>query len=166
MAHSRSLRVLGQSLEVTKVAAFELEKDGQYYVLRTDSLSQTDEWILRNALSEDGFTGQSEQRGRVDRGWRFSPRAIARLDAEGRKKRQNSAFPHRQESTKLSQLLRTLGDHLDKMDVSTFHISWMTDAVSVEYLERGGQRDHRTFTREKLQQLGFHTRFRRSSGAS
>jgi hypothetical protein len=166
MAHSRSLRVIGQSLEVTKVAAFELEKDGHYYVVRSDSLSQTDEWILRNALSEDGFTEQSEQRGAVDRGWRFSPRAIARLEAEGRKKRQNLALPHRQESTKLSQLLRTLGDHLDKMDVSTFHISWMPDAVSVEYLERGGQRDGRTFTREKLQQLGFHTRFRRSSGAS
>jgi len=158
--------VIGQSLEVTRVAAFELEKDGQHYVLRTDSLSQTDEWILRNALSEYGFTERREQRAEVDRGLRFSPLAIARLDAEGRKKRNNLALPHRQESTKLSQLLRTLGDHLDKVGVSTFHISWMPDAVSVEYLERGGQRDRRTFTREKLQQLGFHTRFRRSSGAS
>jgi hypothetical protein len=51
------------------------------------------------------------------------------------------------------------------MDVRAFHISWMPDAVSVDYQERGGQSDRRTFTREKLQQLGFHTRFRRSSRA-
>jgi hypothetical protein len=163
MAHSRSLRVLGQSLELTRVVAFEMEKDGHYYVVRPGSLSQTDEWILRNAISEDGFTERTEQRPPVDRGLRFSPRAIARLDAEAQKKRQNQALPHRMESTKLSQLLRTLGDHLDKMDISIFHISWMPDAVSVDYLERGGQSDRRTFTREKLQQLGFHTRFRRSS---
>jgi hypothetical protein len=157
--------VIGQSLEVTRVAAFELERDGSYYVVRSDSLSQTDEWILRNAVSEDDFSERSGQRGAVGRGLRFSPRAIARLEAEGQKRRQNLALPHMQESTKLSQLLRTLGDHLDKMDVGVFQISWMPDAVSVDYQERGGQSDRRTFTREKLQQLGFHTRFRRSSRA-
>jgi hypothetical protein len=163
MAHAKSLRVIGQSLEVAKVAAFELENNGQYYDVRSDSLTQTGEWILRNALSENDFSRQSGRESTVKRSLRFSPRDISRLDAQGQKKRRNHSLSRMQESSKLSQLLRALGDHLDRTEVSVFHISWMPDSISVDYKGPGGQSDCRTFTPEKLQQLGSHTRFRRSS---
>jgi hypothetical protein len=165
MVHAKSLRVIGQSLEVARLAAFELEKDGQYYVVRSDSLTQTREWILQNALSENEFSERPTRQPTVKRSLGFSPRDISRLDAEGQKRRRNQSSSHMQESSKLSQLLRTLGDHLDRTGVSAFHISWLPDSVSVDYQRPDGESDLRRFTPEKLQQLGLHTRFRRSSRA-
>jgi hypothetical protein len=62
MNYAKSLRVIGQSLEVARVTTFELEKDGQDYLVRSDSLSETSEWILRNAVGESNFTEQSSRR--------------------------------------------------------------------------------------------------------
>lgn len=162
MTYANSLRVIGQLLEVVRVAAFELEKNGQYYVVRSDSLTRTGEWILRNALSESDISEQNGRRSTIDRSLRFSPPDISRLDAQGQRQRRNDSSSQMQNPSKLSQLLRSLGDHLDRTAVSTFHISWMPDAVSVDYQGLYGQSDCRTFTSEKLQQLGLHTRFRRS----
>ena len=162
MAHAKSLRVIGQSLEIAWAAAFELENDGQSYVVRSDSLTQTGEWILQNALSENKFSERRTRSPTVKRSLRFSPPDISRLDAKGQKRRRNQTSS-RMESSKLSQLLRTLGDHLDRTGVSAFHIFWSPDSIFVDYQRPDGESDSRTFTPEKLQQLGLHTRFRRSS---
>ena len=167
MTYAKSLRVIGQSLEVARVTTFELEKDGQDYLVRSDSLTQTGEWILRHAISEYEFTEQSGRRSTGNRPLRFTPIDISRLDSQGQKQRQTRSSSPTQGSSKLSQLLRSLGDHLDRTEVVAFHISWMADSVSVDSQEAGGQSECRTFTAEKLQQLGSHSRFRRSSaGAS
>jgi len=54
---------------------------------------------------------------------------------------------------------------LIETEVNAFHVSWKGDSVCVDYQEADGNglTDSRTFTLEKLQQLGLHTRFRRSS---
>jgi hypothetical protein len=41
MNHAKSLRVIGQSLEVAKLRVFELQTDGSNYILSSDSLSRT-----------------------------------------------------------------------------------------------------------------------------
>ena len=71
MAHAKSLRVIGQALEVAKVATFELENDGQSYDVRSDSLTQTGEWILQNALSENKFSERRTRSPTVKRSLRF-----------------------------------------------------------------------------------------------
>jgi hypothetical protein len=162
MAYAKALRVIGQSLEVARVTTFELDKDGQDYLVRSDSLTQTGDWILRNAISESDFTEQSGRRSTV-RSLRFTPVDISRLDFHRQKQRRTHSSSQTQGSSKLSQLLRSLGDHLDRTEVSSFHILWTPDSVSVDYQESDGQSDSRTFTAEKLQQLGLHSRFRRSS---
>jgi hypothetical protein len=58
MTYAKSLRVIGQSLEVARVTTFELEKDSQDYLVRSDSLTQTGDWILRNAIGESNFTAE------------------------------------------------------------------------------------------------------------
>jgi hypothetical protein len=150
--------VIGQSLEAAKLASFELDKHGPDYVLRGQALTRQDEWILRHALNQDEF--QVTENGRV---LSFSARDLARLDEEAQKRRRDHSAAPGQESSRLSQLLRTVGDHLDRMNVTSFHIVSTADAITVNYQQAGGQQDSRTFTREKLQQLGFHTRFRRAS---
>ena len=162
MAHAKSLRVIGQSLEVAKLPAFELEMDGSNYVVTSDSLTKTGEWILRHALSANDISEQSPRQSTVTRSIPFSPADIARLDYQAEKRR-NDSSPHTQAYGRLSQLLRALGDHLDRTQVSAFHISWTSDSVSVDFQSMDGQSDSRTFTTEKLQQLGSHFRFRRST---
>jgi hypothetical protein len=162
MVHAKSLRVIGQSLEAARVDSFEVEKYEEYYVMWTSSVNEAGEWILRNALNPH-VSAQSSRESTTKRTFCFRPADITRLDAQSQKKRTNHSSSQTQVSKLLSQLLRTLGDHLDRTDVRTFHISWTPDSVCIDYQGADEQRDRRTFTREKLQQLSLHTRFRRSS---
>jgi hypothetical protein len=163
MVHAQSLRVIGQSLEAAGVTTFELEKHGQYYVAWSDSLAKTDEWILRDGLTKD-VLGAGAREAKADYSLCFTRFDISRLDAQSRKNRRNHFSSNTQRSSKLSQLLRTLGDQLDKMEVSAFHISWTSDSVSIVTLPVGNMIiDRKTTTAEKLQQLCFHRRLRRTS---
>ena len=164
MAYAKSLRVIGQSLEVARVTTFELEKDGQDYLVQSDSLTRTGEWILRQAIGERDLIAQSSVT--VNRPLRFTPVVISQLDSYGRKQRRNHASPQTQGSNKLSQLLRSLGDHIERTEIGAFHVSWTPHSVSINYKKPDGKTDSRTFTPEKLQQLGLHIRFRRSSRSS
>ena len=164
MVHSKYLRVIGQSLEAAKIPSFELEADGPNYVVKCDSLTQTGEWVLRHALSCDDFPEQTTRQLTVNRSVRFRPSDISRLDEQAQLQwRRNSPQP--EAYGKLSQLLRTLGDHLDRMNACAFQICWGSDSVSVYFQFLDGQCDTRTFTVEKLRQLGSSSRFLRSSRA-
>jgi hypothetical protein len=163
MVYAKSLRVIGQSLEAARVTTFELEKYGNYYVVWIDCLTEADEWILNNALYNHDFPVQVTRQSIANRSFCFGATDITRLDAQSQKKRRNHTSSHMQASKLLSQLLRTLGDHLDRTEVRTFHISWTPDSISIDYQTPDGQRDSRLFTPEKLQGLSLHTRFRRSS---
>jgi hypothetical protein len=164
MSYAKSLRVIGQSLEVAKLRVFELHTDGPNYILSSDSLSRTGEWILRHALGRDDLSDQRAPQSTVSRVVSFGQSDISRLDDQAQKLRRNDSSPHTETYSRLSQLLRTLGDHLDRTQVGAFHISWTADSVSVDFQSLDGQSDSRRFTTEKLQQLGSHSRFRRSSG--
>lgn len=164
-AHAKSLRVIGQSLELAGITAFDIENDGESYVLRSEPLTQTEAWILRNSLGDSPILRRSGQQQPVRFPLRFSPADISRLDAQAQKKRGESG-PLAHGSVKLSQLLRTLGDHLDRTEVNAFHISWLPDSISVDYQVGRTQKDSRTFTAEKLHQLGSHLRFRRANPRS
>ena len=168
MQHSKFLRIIGQSLEILHIENFELGKDGNAYVVRSKSLTSTSQWILRNSLIENVLDASgSDQRvirSIVGDGWlRYDPLDLLRLDAQAQKKRRGHAFAQVRGGSKLSQLLRTLGDHLDRIEVSAFDISWASDSVSVSYQTSDGRREPRNFSIEKLHQLGLHMRFRRST---
>ena len=163
MIHAKSLRVIGQSLEAARVETFEVEKYDEYYVMWTTAVNEAGEWILRNALNNPHVFAQSSRESTTNRTFCFRPADVTRLDAQSQKKRTNHSSSQTQASKLLSQRLRALGDHLDRTEVRAFHISWTPDSVCIDYEGTDGQRDRRTFTHEKLQQLSLHTRFRRSS---
>jgi hypothetical protein len=158
MGHAKSLRVIGQSLGVAKVQVFELETDGPNYIVKTNFLTKAGEWILRYAL---GVQDTSEQTSStVRRSARFTPADISRLDDQAQKQRTvtsaDKPMPGR-----LSQVMRSVGDHLDGIEASAFSMSWTYDSVFVDYHSAEGQSETRTFTTEKLEQLGSRSRFRR-----
>jgi hypothetical protein len=163
MLHSKHLRAIGQSLDVLRVQAFKLEKEGDSYIVRSESLTATRQWILRNNLvgnvsNSPGADQKSTQLTEGD-GWLcYGPLDIALLDAQGREKRNNHGFEQTPEVDKLAQLLRTLGEHLDRKEATAFKISWAPDSVSVDYQTPDGVCERKDFTVEKLHQLARQSR--------
>jgi hypothetical protein len=130
MTHAKSLRVIGQCLEVARLAEFELETDGENYIVESDFLTKTGEWILRHALRPDELSGESPSPSAIDRVVRFTPVDVSRLDAQAQRQRRINASPDTQAYRKLCQLLRTLGAHLDRTAANTFRISWTPASIA------------------------------------
>jgi hypothetical protein len=171
MLHAKSLRAIGQSLAMIRLQAFSLEKKGDFYIIRSESLTETHEWILRNDLAEkNGHSPVPDQRSTqlsVGDGWFcYGPLDIARLNAREAKQADNHDFKQTREADKLAQLLRILGEHLDSKSATAFKISWAPDSVSVEYQTSNGVRERKDFTIEKLHQLALCSRFRRANGSA
>jgi hypothetical protein len=150
------------------VDAFEVENHGESYLVRSQAITPTCHWIITNSLvdtAEDPTAGGKISALQGGEGWlRYEPPVIARLDAQGRKKRRSHVSTQSQSTNKPSQRLRTLGAHLDRIQATTFTISWEHPyAVTVDYQSSDGQEEQRTFSFEKLDELGFHMRIRRSS---
>lgn len=161
MAHAGSLRVIGQSLEVAKVTAFDLDTDGPNYVVSSDSLTDTGEWILRHALNPNDIVEQTVRPAGNSRSVCFSPLSISRLDGQARKQRRNnSSLP--EASVRLSQLLRALGDQLDQAGAVAFQVSRTDDTFFIDFQTADGQIDSKTFNHEKLRQWSSYSKFRRS----
>jgi hypothetical protein len=140
MNHGKSLRAIGQSLEAARLANFQIENRGEKYLVLSDSLS------LRVR--------------------RFTPADIWKLDALGQKQRRSHSSSHTQTSKKLSQLLRSLGNQLDKAGSKGFQITFTSGGVSVDYQKADGQSESRTFTMADLQEVGLHNRIRRDNRTS
>jgi hypothetical protein len=163
MTHSRSLRVIGQSLHAARLADFEIETAGRDFLIKSNSLTAASEWILRHALRPFANFESNPLESRVREFVRFTPADILRLDDQAKKQRRTDRPRLGQTSSGLSQLLRALGDHLERIDVHAFHISWTPGSIRLDFESRDGQTDSRTFTSEKLLQLGAHLRFRRAA---
>lgn len=162
MSHAKSLRVIGQLLEVARIATFELEKYGPQYMVWSVLVSEAGESIFRNALRHNHVVSH-DARSTANRVFCFSPADISRLDAQAQKQRRNQSFSGTPASKLLSHGLRTLGDHFDRMQVNAFRIEWTVGSVIIDCQAINGQRNCRTFTAEELQRLCEHPRLRRAS---
>jgi hypothetical protein len=160
VVHASSLRVIGQALEVADVSAFELEKHGQYYVVWSDSLANPEKWISDWALTTDCYAAGARQ-DKANCSLCFSRSDIIRLDNKASKRRRSASSYTK--GNKLPQLLRTVGEHLDRNAVGAFRLSWTPEDTRVSILPTNDLVFEKiTFTHEKLRQLSLHTRFRRS----
>lgn len=161
MRYAQSLRVIGQTLEVAKVSSFTLEGDSQNCRLQSDSMSRTAEWMIRYVAEENDSPTTADRRAPDGRAKsaelkpvRFSDAALARLNEREAKRRGSLARHEEEMSGKLSQLLRTLGEHLDRNSARTFHIFWMRDTIILDYQRSDGLTDRQRFTAEKLIEFG------------
>jgi hypothetical protein len=164
MLHAKCLRAIGQYLETLPIQAFEIEKKGKEYVVRTASLSPTAQWLFKESPNEvsDSPTLATKKASSNDRSMHYETLDISRLDAQGRKKRRKHAFSQTRRAKTLSQLLRTVGEHLDRLDVSAFTVSWFPDSVSVDYQRAELDRERKDFTLERLRELGLHMQLHRT----
>ncbi len=161
MSHAKSLRVIGQAIEAARIAAFEVEKYGPQYMVWSDAVTEAGEWIMRHALG-DHVMSQDTRHRTANRVFCFSPADISRLDAQAQKKRRNNSFSYTPAPKSYSHALRSLGDHLDRIQVNAFRIEWKASAVILDYQRADAQRHCRTFTPEEVHELCVHPRLRRS----
>ncbi|HEY7219135.1 MAG TPA: hypothetical protein VH985_12185 [Candidatus Binatia bacterium] len=163
--HSKDLRAIGQSLELTRIEVFELENHGESYVVRSRSITPTSRWIINNSVIATGWDASRNSPLNGGEGWlQYEPQVISRLDAQGQKQRRAQLPAQAKPASKPSLQLRALGEHLDRVEASAFSISWdHPHSVTVKYQTSDGQDEQRTFSFAKLQELGFHMRFRRST---
>jgi hypothetical protein len=161
MSHAKSFRVIGQLLEAANVETFEMEKHGQRYFVWSASLTKEGELILRNALQDNNLALQNTRRA-IPNVFCFNPADISRLDALAQKRRRNQSSSVTRPSAMLSHQLRSLGDHLDRLELSTFHIIWTVGSVILGYQPVDGDWNYRHFTAEELRQRGLHRKLLRS----
>lgn len=167
MPHAKSLRAIGQSLESLGVVGFVMEKDGRNYVVRSDSLPDLSALNAKTDLSEKVWEAPSSGRRRTyligaDGSWHYDPAYVSWLDAQGRRKRRRRFSAQATGTMKVSQLLRTLGKHLDRLEPHAFSISWTKDAVIVDYQLGDGQQIREIMMIDKLRELTVRSRFRRA----
>ena len=165
MPYAESLRAIGQSLEMVHVESFRLEKEGDSYVVRSESLTPNQLWILSNTVSGDIRDSPPPNpkitQLPVREGWLLPSSRFSKLEAQERRKRENHNSKEMPRKT-LGQLLRTLGEHLDTKEATTFHILWAPDSMSVEYQMANGDSERKDFTVERLYKLALYSRFRRA----
>ena len=167
MPHAKSLRAIGQSLESLGVVAFVMEKNGRNYVVRSDSLPDVSQLDVKKDLSEKVWdaTGPGGMKARLvgeDGSLRYDSPYISWLDAQGRKKRRRRFSAQATATMKVSQLLRTLGKHLDRVEPHTFSIQWTQDAVLVDYELADGQTVREILSVGKLREQTVRSRIRRA----
>jgi hypothetical protein len=156
MTHAKSLRVIGQKLELARVSLFQIEHDGQSYAVQSDSMSRTAEWMLRYATSEREVSTDPRPGTNTPVEFKpviFSNTDLTRLDSREAKRRRGLSTSEAESPIKLSHLLRALGDHLDRASARTFCIFWMPDSVVVDYKRSGGLTDRLRFTPATLGQI-------------
>ena len=142
LTHARSLRVIGQKLEVTKISQFQLEHDGETYTVTSDLMSRTAEWILRYATTQE--TVAADRRPVAHAVVNLNPITFSQADLirhdQWEAKRRRELLPV-QPPTKLSHLLRIMGAYLDKNAARTFTIYWTPNSVVLDYKRASGYTD-------------------------
>jgi hypothetical protein len=167
MPHAKSLRAIGQSLESLGVVVFVMEKNGRNYLVRSDSLPDISALNSKKSLTEKVWEppAQARRRGRLigdDGALHYDQAYVSWLDAQGRKRRRRRFSAQATGTMKVSQLLRTVGKHLDRVEPHAFTISWTKDAVFVDYELSDGQRIREILSANKLRELTVRSRVRRA----
>ena len=166
MPHTKSLRAIGQSLESLGVIAFVMEKNGRNYIVRSDSLPDVADLDSKKDLTEkvwDATSGRRASRLIGDDGsLRYDPSYISWLDAQGRKRRRRRFSAQATGTMKVSQLLRTVGKHLDRVEPHAFSIRWTKDSVIIDYELADGQTMSEILPVDKLRELTVRARVRRA----
>lgn len=159
-AYSQPLRAIGQALEVLRIESFELESEGDHYIVRVKS---------NKPSSEADYRQRSFQRNLVEQVWEsvppelertldslpdappepvpplcYSPRDIDRLETEGRSRRGHIGGSP--DFHTISRVLRVIGDKLNRNHARDFAISCSSQSVSVQYRTKGSEQRNETFS--------------------
>ena len=171
---AQRLRSIGQALEDLRVQDFELETDGDDFVVRGQAAPKVVEPpILETKASSAGglrrlFGGSAPRQPEppppppeptvVD--LRFTPEDISLLDSNGRTKRQETAAMP--DFYSVPQVLRTIGDYLERLERKLLRVERQGATVTIEYETAYGETGAEERTAASLYELSVRMYLRRS----
>jgi hypothetical protein len=160
LSYAQSLRAIGVSLEVLGISSFNLEKYGEDYIARVIASEPTRGKSFRKRIA--GILRWSHNSDKKPPDFLTYARSdIIWLDNEQRSQcGKANVMP---DTHKLAQVLRVIGDQLDRKEASTFTISMARDAVSVWYETSDGHQTRDNFTVENLYDFAVYMYLRRSN---
>ena len=154
LSYARALRAIGESLETKGISCFDLEKSAENYIVRpTDRASATGaEAKFIKKVAEIVRRFQKSQKAQPNpttaQQLCYTPLDVSRLTSEQRARHGKvNAMP---DAHKLSQILRLVGDDLDRKEARAFTLSVSHASVSVWYANNDGHRKHESFTIQNL----------------
>jgi hypothetical protein len=153
----------------------DLEKRGENYVLHVSAnRKETDPSAAPRSSREGGFLTNI-----AERLWRprnsdeapsehvyfqqklcYTPSDISRLTAE--QQAQHGGASVMPNAYRLSQLLRVVGDYLDRKNAQVFDVSLSGQTLCIRYQSAVGEEIHETFNTRNLYDLAIHMYLRRS----
>jgi hypothetical protein len=152
--YAKSLRSIGQALETLRVEDFDLEVDGEAFLVRCSVpwpkevvTEQPDQArLLRHiwgVLPPDSTLelkmSITSRFKATDVDLRYSLKDVDRLDEEGKAKRGDSPVePH---APTLSQFLRTIGAYVNQKPARLLKISRSNDSIAIQYESPSGQKN-------------------------
>jgi len=144
-----------------------MEKEGRSYIVRSDSLPELSALTEKKNLSEKvwdrvSLSKKTSELLKDDGSLLYAPTYVSWLDAQGRKKRRKRLSAQASGTMKVSQLLRTLGRHLDRLEPHAFTISWSRDGVTIHYELPDSRQIIEKLSVEKIRELTLRMRFQRS----
>jgi len=160
LTYAQSLRVIGVSLEVLGISSFNLEKYGEDYVVHTTGSEPTRGKSFGKRIAGILLRWSHNSDKKPSDLLTYTLSDILRLDSEQRL--QYSKTNVMPDAHKLAQILRVIGDHLDRKEACAFTIFMSSDAVSVWYKTSVGHQARESFTVENLYDLAVHMYLRRS----
>jgi hypothetical protein len=155
LSHARALRAIGESLEIKGISCFDLEKSAENYIVRpTDRASargaeakfikKVAEIVRRLQKSQKEQPNPKTSAQQLC----YTPLDVSLLTSEQRTRHGKvNAMP---DAHKLSQVLRLVGDDLDRKEACAFILSVSHASVSVWYENNDGHRKHEIFTIQNL----------------
>ena len=165
LSYAQSLRVIGESLEAQGISKFDLEKHGENYMLRVVTnqpategsfLKKIAQRLLRVGISaKEPADPAAAAQSRC-----YTPSDISRLATQQQSRHGGlNAMP---DAYKLAQVLRVVGDHLDRKEACSFTVSVSGHSLSVAYETGSGHQIHENFTIENLYDRAVRMYLRRS----
>jgi len=165
LSYAQSLRAIGESLEAQGISRFDLEKHGQNYMLRVVTSQPATEGsflkkIAQRLLRVGISAKEPADSAAVAQSRCYTPSDISRLATQQQSRHRGlNAMP---DAYKLAQVLRAVGDHLDRKEACAFTVSGSGQSLSVAYETGSGRQIHENFTTENLYDCAVQMYLRRS----
>jgi len=158
LTNAQSFRVLGQQIAGLGFNSFEVEKNGDEYVVqmhRTAATEQSRTDAFHDNVSQE-IGRRTDSTTQSPSPLRLRSAQILQTDNERKSQRhQQTAIP---DPYKLSTLLRVLGDYLDRKGANQFTIEYDSASLTVQYGEK-----RECLRIDSLYDLGVHMYLRRSN---
>jgi hypothetical protein len=164
LSYTQSLRAIGESLEAQGIRTFDLEKHGENYMLRVIASRPATGGSFLKKIAQLLWRAGNSAREPSDpavpsQTLCFTPSDITRLVTEQQSR--HGGLNVMPDAHKLAQVLRVLGDHLDRKEAYAFRVSVSGDSLSVAY-ETGSGLQQESFTIENLYDHAVQMYLRRS----